>query len=367
MKKTLLNHVAYMTRLFILAFITQCLTMSFLLAWNGNAQVKSIEEVKVYLSLDEVKIEKAFKELEKHTNYNFVFATRELRDLPLVTFESDGKSVYEILAEIAVQARLNFKQVDLNIHVKKSNIDQTVTIVETVDVTVSGTVTDQNGNPLPGVTVSVSGTSIGTATDLEGKYTLSVPEGSTLVFSFIGFESQRIEVGSRTVIDVTLNEDMTSLDEVVVVGYGTERRSDLTGAITSVDGEELQKLAVPRIDQALQGQAAGVQISNVQNQPGGGVNIRIRGQNSITGDNNPLIVIDGILGGDIRMINPNDVASVDVLKDASATAIYGSRGSNGVIIITTKRGQTGAATVDVSSYMAMQEVRRFLPVLNAQQ
>src|SRR5690554_1169708 len=113
MKKTLLNHVAYMTRLFILAFITQCLTMSLLLAWNGNAQVKSIEEVKVYLSLDEVKIEKAFKELEKHTNYNFVFATREIRDLPLITFNGQGQSLYDLLLDIATQANLNFKQVDL--------------------------------------------------------------------------------------------------------------------------------------------------------------------------------------------------------------------------------------------------------------
>src|SRR5690606_33939644 len=138
MKKNLLNHVAYMTKLFTIAFIIQCLTMSFLLAWNGNAQVKSIEDVKVNLSLKDVKIETAFKELETQTSYNFVFATREIKDLPLIAFESDGRSLYDILSDIAVQTRLNFKQVDLNIHVKKSDFEPTVTVVETIDVTVSG-------------------------------------------------------------------------------------------------------------------------------------------------------------------------------------------------------------------------------------
>src|SRR5690606_10215728 len=144
MKKNLLNHVAYMTKLFTIAFIIQCLTMSFLLAWNGNAQVKSIEEIKVFLVLDEVNVEKAFEELERQTNYNFVFATREIKDLPLITFESDGRSLYDILADIALQANLDFKQVDLNIHVKKSDIEPAVTVVETIDITVGGTVTDQN-------------------------------------------------------------------------------------------------------------------------------------------------------------------------------------------------------------------------------
>src|SRR5690606_24486145 len=158
-----------------------------------------------------------------------------------ITFQSDGRSLYDILADIAVQAKLNFKQVDFNIHVKKSDQEQTVTVVETVDVTVSGTVTDQNGDPLPGVTVSVPGTTIGTATDLDGGYSLSVPEGSTLVFSFIGFETQQVAIGDRSVIDVVMSEDMASLDEVVVVGYGTQQKSDLTGAVGSVKSEALME------------------------------------------------------------------------------------------------------------------------------
>src|SRR5690554_674390 len=366
MKKPL-RLIVMIGKFYLYGFFLQVLFINLLHANSSNAQNSmDIKEVILSLDFEEVPLSKIFSSIQSQTNFSFFYENGIIAKTGAVSIDAKDRSLEEVLLLLSRDYHLSFKQVNDRISVKEAvRLKDTRSIK--IEQIITGTVTDANGDPLPGVTVSVSGTSIGTATDLEGKYTLSVPEGSTLVFSFIGFESQRIEVGSRTVIDVTLNEDMTSLDEVVVVGYGTERRSDLTGAITSVDGEELQKLAVPRIDQVLQGQAAGVQISNVQNQPGGGVNIRIRGQNSITGDNNPLIVIDGILGGDIRMINPNDVASVDVLKDASATAIYGSRGSNGVIIITTKRGQTGAATVDVSSYMAMQEVRRFLPVLNAQQ
>src|SRR5690606_17017209 len=152
---------------FTVAFMIQCLTMSFLLARNGNAQVKSIEEVSVHLSMDEVEVEKAFRELENLTNYSFVFATRELKDLPLVSFESYGESLYDVLLDISTQANLNFKQVDLNIHVRKSFIDPMVTVADKIDVSISGKVIDSNGNPIPGVTVSVQGTTIGTATDLD--------------------------------------------------------------------------------------------------------------------------------------------------------------------------------------------------------
>lgn len=233
--------------------------------------------------------------------------------------------------------------------------------------TVSGKVTDgENNEPLPGVNVLAKGTTTGTVTDVDGNYSVNVPdEVKSLIFSSIGYASVEVEINGRNVINVPMVTDVQSLSEVVVVGYGTQKRSDLTGAVASVSGGDLQKVAVPRIDQALQGQASGVQVTNTQNQPGGEVSIRIRGQNSISGNNNPLIVIDGILGGDLRMINPQEIQSMEVLKDASATAIYGSRGSNGVILITTKRGKTGAPRIDISSYYAMQEVRKTLPLLSA--
>lgn len=343
--------------------------MSLLLAWNGNAQVKSIEEVRVYLTLDDVKVEKAFKELEKHTDYNFVFATREVRDLPTITFQSDGRSLYDILGEIAVQAQLNFKQVDLNIHVKKSEKQQAVMVEEAVDVTVTGTVTDQNGDPLPGVTVSVRGATVGTTTDLNGKYLLSVPEGSTLVFSFIGFETQNVVIGSRSVIDVVLSEDISNLEEVVVVGYGTQRKSDLTGSVSSVNTEDLNAFPTTNVLQALTGRAAGVQVTQNTGEPGGSMSVRIRGTSSIQGSNEPLYVIDGfpISGSNPTILNNLDVESIEILKDASATAIYGSRGANGVVLITTKSGKSGHTSVDWESNFAFQSIRKKLDMMNARE
>ncbi|HLW21385.1 MAG TPA: SusC/RagA family TonB-linked outer membrane protein [Cyclobacteriaceae bacterium] len=357
MKKTLLNYVIHMTRLFTIAFLIQCMTMSLLLAWNGSAQVKSIEEVKVSLSLEDVSIERIFKELEKQTNYNFVFATREIKDLPSVTFNSTGGSLYDILADIAVQAGLNFKQVDLNIHVKKTDDEQTVVVVEKVDLDVSGTVVDTTGEPIPGVTVSVQGTGIGTATDLEGRYALSVPEGATLVFSFIGFESQSIVIGARSVIDVTLSEDMASLDEVIVVGYGVQKKSDITGSVASLPKERLEMVPNVNIAQAIQGAIPGVMIQNTSAGAEPSQEIMVRGRNSIGANNSPLVVVDGVpYGGNLSDINPNDVESIEILKDVSAAAIYGSRGANGVILVTTKQGQIGTPSISYDGFFSTQQV-----------
>src|SRR5690554_47127 len=227
------------------------------------------------------------------------------------------------------------------------------------DVTVTGTVRDVSGEPLPGVTVSLTGTSTGTATDLDGRYALTVPEGSTLVFSFIGFETQTIAIGGRSVIDVTLAEDMTSLDEVVVVGYGTQRKIETTGSIASVNADELTQTPIANIAQGIQARVPGVQITQNSGAPGGNISVRIRGTNSISGTSEPLYIIDGVQisnGGGITSvsplstINPNDVQSIEVLKDASSTAIYGARAANGVVLITTKRGRAGQTNVTFENY-----------------
>lgn len=213
-----------------------------------------------------------------------------------------------------------------------------------LDVTVSGTVTDTEGEPLPGVTVSVPGTTLGTATDLNGRYALTVPEGSTLVFSFIGFETQSIPIGGRNVIDVALAEDMASLDEIVVVGYGTQRKSDLTGAVTTLQGDEVAQRQQVQVSQALQGALAGVMVTRNNSAPGAAATIRIRGITTI-GDSNPLIIVDGVPFDNIDNINPNDIESISVLKDAASSAIYGARAASGVILVTTKRGTVGEGSL----------------------
>jgi TonB-linked SusC/RagA family outer membrane protein len=351
MKKRVLKHVIYMTKLFAITFFLQSLSMSFLIASDGNAQVKSIEEVKVYMTLTDSKIEMAFKELEKNTGYNFVFASRELKDLPNVSIESKGKSVYDILIDIATQTSLNFKQVNDNIHVnagKRKNNQVSIEILEGYEVTVTGTVKDSNGDPLPGVSIIIEGTSIGTVTDLEGNYSLEVPEDGVLVFSFIGFERQRVELAGQSTIDITLLEDASSLQEVVVMGYGVQTKKDLTGSVSTVNNERIDHRKAIQLSDALQGAMAGVTVSRTGSAPGQESTIRVRGITSLN-VNDPLVIVDGVPGLNLSDINPNDVENITVLKDAASQAIYGARAAAGVILVTTKRGAQGKMQINIDS------------------
>jgi TonB-dependent SusC/RagA subfamily outer membrane receptor len=213
-----------------------------------------------------------------------------------------------------------------------------------------GRVTDENDQALPGVNVLIKGTSQGTVTDANGEYSLnSVPSDAVVILSFIGYTPQEISVGGRTSVDVKLLPDSRTLEEVVVIGYGTTTQKELTGSVSVVNGEKLTSLNPVRIDQALQGQASGVQISSASGSPGGGMNIRIRGL-STNGDNNPLILVDGVpySSDGLNALNPSDVESINVLKDASA-AIYGVRAANGVIIVTTKQGRRNASQASSSA------------------
>src|SRR5690606_27810925 len=233
--------------------------------------------------------------------------------------------------------------------------------------TVSGTVrAEEDGEPLVGVTVSLKGTTFGTTTNDNGGYSISVPNNaSVLVFTYVGYTSREITVGSNQTINVSLTTDDRSLDEIVVVGYGTQRKSDLTGSVSSVKGEDLTMLPTQRADQALQGRAAGVMVLNTDGAPGGNTTIRIRGMNSIQGGNSALIVIDGLQGGNLNSLNPNDIESLEVLKDASATAIYGSQGANGVILITTKMGRVGKPTINYSYDVGVSSLRKKMDLLSA--
>lgn len=255
--------------------------------------------------------------------------------------------------------------------------------------TISGTITSsEDGEALPGVTILVKGTTNGTITDIDGNYKIGVSDGDVLVVSFVGFKPQEVEVGGRTSINVNMEADVTALEEVVVIGYGTQKKSDLTGAISSLNREKLLGQVTASVDQALQGRLAGVQVTQNSGAPGGAVSIRIRGTSSLTGSNEPLYVIDGVrVGGGaqgitgfdwqggaggqqqaavnpLASLNPNDIESIDVLKDASATAIYGSQASNGVVIITTKRGKRGEAKVSYNGYYAVQEVYKTFDLMD---
>lgn len=247
-------------------------------------------------------------------------------------------------------------------------------------ITVTGTIKDENGESLPGVSVLIKGTSTGTTTDVDGRYNLSVPDGrenGTLVFSYIGYTTEEIALDGRTTIDVALVPDIRNLSEVVVIGYGTQTKSDLTGSVASVKAEVLQERPAPSLNQALAGRLPGVQVNTNSGRPGGRANVRIRGFSSINSSNNPLYVVDGIqlpVGNQtqasqaIDYINPNDIVSVEVLKDASSTAIYGSRGANGVILVTTRRGKSGDGQITYNADFSVPTVGPNFPeVLNARE
>ncbi|WP_020603732.1 SusC/RagA family TonB-linked outer membrane protein [Spirosoma spitsbergense] len=206
---------------------------------------------------------------------------------------------------------------------------------------ITGKVTGPDNEGLPGVNVQVAGTTTGTATDAAGNFVLNAPGTASLIFSNIGYTSQTVPVNGRTDVNVQLSEDLKTLNEVVVVGYGTQKKTDVTGALTAISTKEFAQQPITRLDQVLQGRAAGVQVTQANGAPGGDARIRVRGANSVLGDNNPLYVIDGYVGADFNFINPSDIATIQVLKDAASTSIYGSRGANGVVIITTKRGAKG--------------------------
>ena len=242
-------------------------------------------------------------------------------------------------------------------------------------ISVSGIVTsDADGEPLVGVTVLVKGTNAGIATDVDGRYELNASLGDILVFSYIGYTTSEVKI-DKDVINVVLKEGMHRLDDVVVIGYGTMKRRDITGSVVSVGSDDIKKTVITSPDQALQGRAAGVQVTQNSGSPGGGISVAIRGTNSLNG-NEPLYVIDGVAvdgkssdgkTSALSSINPSDIVSMEVLKDASATAIYGSRASNGVVLITTRRGQAGKTRITYEGYYALQQIPKRLKTMNLRQ
>lgn len=234
--------------------------------------------------------------------------------------------------------------------------------------TVKGTITNETGVPVTGATVQVKGTRTGTSTNNNGEFTITAAKGATLVISNIGFADKEVQVGDASQITIQLSTASRDIGEVVVVGYGTQRKRDVTGAVVSVSEKALREVPVANLQQALIGRAAGLEIQAVGNQPGAGAQIRIRGVRSISGSNEPLFVVDGIpYDGTLNDINPDDVASIDVLKDASATAIYGSRGANGVILVTTKKGRNGETRISYNGYHGIGTAAYKYPVFNSQE
>ena len=295
---------------------------------------------KVNLNLKNVSVKELFNTIEKQTNYRFSYRDSEINKKGGVTIIANGKELKSVLAEELSRQGLSY-----TVSGNKIIISPAKNAVSTKEKKVSGKVTDKNGEPVIGATVIEKGTNNGTITDFEGNFILDVSQNATLEISYIGFQSQVLKAVSSKSLAVTLREDTELLDEVVVVGYGSQRKSDLTGGITSVSSEQLQMVSSNNLMDKLAGQVPGLSITSGNARPGEEQSIRIRGINSLTASNTPLIVLDGIpYNGSLGDIDPEIIENLSVLKDASSAAIYGSRGSNGVILIQTKKGNLNSAT-----------------------
>lgn len=295
------------------------------------------QSAKLTMNLRNTTVVDVLRAIENQSEFYFVYDKDAVNLDRKVDVEVKNASINEILSDIFRDTEVSFKVTNRHI------ILSTLQLTQSAKQKISGKVTDSSGAPIPGVSVAVKGSSLGTITDGEGTYTLNnLPANSILVFSFVGMKSQEVAFKDQTSIDIVLKEESIGIDEVVAIGYGTQKKADLTGAVASVKTESLQGVT-QTLSHALQGQLSGVTVIQNSGAPGEGVQIRVRGAGSIN-DNSPLYIVDGIMGS-ISDLNPADIESISVLKDAASAAIYGSRGANGVVIVTTKKGSREGKTV----------------------
>ncbi len=324
------------------------LIITFLSILQVSANIHA--QAKINLTVQDKSISEVLKSIEQQSHVRFFYSNDLLIMNDLIDLNADDEMIIDVLDKIFSNSPLTYKvyEDDLIVIVPRQLAQQQ---------RVTGTVYDaETGMPLPGVNILVQGTLTGTVTDLNGNYSIDISDPDVILqVSYIGYETAMVPIDGRSVIEIRLATAVKALEEVVVIGYGTQKRSDLTGSLSSVKGEQIISTPVAGIDQALQGKAAGVTVMSNSGTPGGSSSIRIRGTGSLYSSNEPLFVLDGIpVGSDVvNLINPNDVENVEVLKDASAAAIYGSRGANGVILVTTKRGKAGTPKINFDSYFGI--------------
>lgn len=324
-----------------------------LIASNSYSQ-----DVNIKLPFKSGTVSEIFEAIENQTDYKIFYKSNQLDVTKYVSLMKSESTVSSILSETFKNSLLTYVLVDKVIVITPlENLQQQK---------VTGTIKDAStGEPIIGANIIIEGTTMGTVSDNEGNFSIDIPkEGPVLIVSFLGFNTERIIINGQSKIEVSLVPDITKLEEVVVIGYGTVKKSDLTGAVSQVSSEDINKRIVSRVDQAIAGTMSGVQVRQPNGQPGSSMVIRIRGIASINSNTEPLYVVDGLPTQDLNNLNANDIESIDVLKDASSAAIYGSRGSNGVVIITTKKGKSGQSKFELESYYGLQQVSKKVDLLN---
>ncbi len=321
---------------------------------NGYSQNVTLKE-------NNISLIKVFEQIRKQTNYQFFYADEVLSAAKSVTVNVRKASIEEVLDLCFQGQQLTYTISENTIIVKRRLAAPAATVPAPPEIPVpeiKGKVTDEKGQPLEGATVLVKGTNNGTKTDANGNFSIEADPNVTLIISYVGFESVEINTGTRTALSVKLRPSIATGEQVVVVGYGAQRKSDVTGAVSKVDMDKAKAIPTTNIAEMIRGQAAGVQVTLASARPGGNSNILIRGRKSIRGGNDPLVVLDGFPIESINDINPDDIASIEVLKDASSQAIYGARASNGVILVTTKKGKAGKMRVGLNSYVTTQRLTK---------
>lgn len=341
----------------LLRIMKLTLALTFLGIWHICASESYAQNARITLNMQNAKIEEVFAAIEKQSDFEFFYNNNQIDQNQQVSVNVEAVKISDVLNTILAGKDLDYKVMGSRIILVKQNSFESELLgsMEPVQqVSVSGTVKDAaTGEAIPGVNILVEGTTIGMMTDMDGHFTLNVPStNATLVFSYIGYVTQRVPVGGQTTFNISLVADVQNLEEVVVVGYGTVKKRDLTGSVASIKAEDITKTASSNAMQSMQARMPGLDIRQADGQAGSRLSINLRGQRSLLASNDPLILVDGVEYGSTLDLNPSDIESMDVLKDASSTAIYGTKGANGVIIITTKKGKAGKSNVNFNAFMS---------------
>ena len=321
------------------------------------------QEQKVAVNLKNASLKEVFSVIEKQTSYRFSYRSAAIDNRKDINVQKSGVSVTTVLDEALKGRDLEYKIVSSKMIVISNKVTNKA-IPSTKQKRVSGVITDTKGEPIIGANVAVKGTSNGTITDIDGKFDIEVPANTTLKISYIGYQPMEINIGNKSTIDIKLSEDTQALDEIVVVGYGTQKKSDVSGSVTTVSGEKLAKIPTANAETALQGMAPGLSVNFGSGSAGSTGTLQVRGVTTWGTDNSPLVIIDGV-PGDMSYLNPEDIKSMSVLKDAATAAIYGARAAAGVILIETNRGTVQAPRIQFSAYLGMDDLPKRMEVCNS--
>lgn len=355
------NKIPLVMRLSILFFF---ISIGFVMAESSYAQVTEIS-----LSAHNQPIGAVLDAVESQSDFSFIYDSKLVNTTRKVTVEVKNKNIFDILNQLFSGSDVVYTVINNKIILSKARLDNSNTPERQQTRRIGGKVVDLKGEPIIGANVSILNTSNGTITDMDGAFALECPEGATIKISYIGYLTQQIVTSNETSLIIKLVEDSQAIEEVVVIGYGIVKKKDLTGAVSQLSAGTLKDLKVSHPTQAMAGQMAGVQVQQVAGAPGQASTIRVRGSGSISASSSPLYVVDGYPLGEqnLNSINPNDIESIEVLKDASASAIYGSRAANGVVLVTTKSGKSGKVNISLDAYYGTQEVTKKMDLMNAQE